>query len=131
VARLIFDTTVLIAAERSGRSIAEQLGRDDDVAIAAITATELLVGVQLADDQHRQARVDFVEEVLEVLPIEDYDLQVARSHAALLAWTRRAGRQRGAFDLIIAATAIASARTVATFDSSGFEGLPGVTVRIV
>ena len=60
-----------------------------------------------------------------------YDLSVSRAHAALLAWTRRAGWQRGAFDLIIASTAIASTRTVATSDASWFEGLPGVTVDIV
>jgi tRNA(fMet)-specific endonuclease VapC len=39
---------------------------------------------------------------------------------------RRAGRPRGAHDLIIAATAAAAGRTVVTADRRAFDGLPGV-----
>jgi tRNA(fMet)-specific endonuclease VapC len=47
-------------------------------------------------------------------------------HARLLVAARKAGRLRGAHNLIIAATAVASDRTVVTADPTGFEGLPGV-----
>jgi tRNA(fMet)-specific endonuclease VapC len=99
------------------------------VAIAAITAAELLVGVELADPARRPGRQALVDAVLEGLPVEDYDLEVARAHARLLAHARRSGRARGAHDLVIAATALARARTVVTADRSGFSGLPGVAVR--
>jgi tRNA(fMet)-specific endonuclease VapC len=69
-----------------------------------------------------------VENVLAVLPVEPYDLEVARSHAVLLAHTRRTGRPRGTHDLIIAATAAARRREVVSDDVSGFEDLPGVAL---
>jgi tRNA(fMet)-specific endonuclease VapC len=95
------------------------------VAIAAITAAELLVGAELADAARRPRR-----QALSGIPIEDYDLEVARSHAFLLAHARRSGRVRGAHDLIIAATALARERVVVTADRSGFSELPGVAVRV-
>ena len=104
---------------------------DDDVAIAAVTAAELLVGVELADPEHRDARSAFVEDVLQTLTVEDYTLATARAHAQLLAASRSAGSPRGAHDLIIAATAAASGRVVVTIDERGFQGLPGVDVRLV
>jgi tRNA(fMet)-specific endonuclease VapC len=56
VGRLILDTGALIALERSSADEAEALPMDADVAISAITAAELLVGVELADDRHRTRR---------------------------------------------------------------------------
>ncbi|WP_423917003.1 type II toxin-antitoxin system VapC family toxin [Candidatus Poriferisodalis sp.] len=47
---------------------------------------------------------------------------------ALLADTHRAGQARGAHDLIIAATARATNRTVVTADPTGFDGLTGVSI---
>jgi tRNA(fMet)-specific endonuclease VapC len=129
VARLILDTAVLIAAERRDNELNRVIGDDDDVAIAAITAAELLVGVELADAAHRSARAAFVRSVLDTIPIEDYDLAVARTHSLLLAHARRSGRPRGAHDLIIAATAVARERMVVTRDASGFLDLPGVATR--
>ena len=99
---------------------------DDDVAIAAVTVAELLVGVALAGARQRPARQAFVDDVLEAMPVLAYDAEVADAHAALLVATRQAGRPRGAHDLIIAATARATGRTVVTADPSGFEGLPDV-----
>jgi tRNA(fMet)-specific endonuclease VapC len=99
------------------------------VAIAAITAAELLVGVELSDSTRRQRRSAFVENVLSTIPIEPYDLDVARIHASLLAHTRRTGRPRGAHDLLIAATALTHRRTVVSADPAGFADLPGLALR--
>jgi tRNA(fMet)-specific endonuclease VapC len=129
MARLILDSTVLIAAERTARTLNRLISDEDDVAIAAITAAELLVGVELADARRRSTRTAFVRSVLDTIPIENYDLQVARAHAVLLAHTRRAGTPRGAHDLLIAATAVARERTVVSTDTSAFRDLPGVATR--
>ena len=103
---------------------------EDDVAIAAITVAELTVGIELAQGKTRQRRSDFLEGVLEVLPVIDYDLAVASAHAGLLVAVRRQGRPRGAHDLLIAATAVASDRTVVTADATAFDDLPGVSVQL-
>ena len=100
------------------------------MAIAAITAAELLVGVELSDAKTRSSRSAFVESVLSAIPIEPYDLDVARTHASLLAHMRRTGRPRGAHDLLIAATALAHGRTVVSADPAGFAGLPGLALRL-
>ena len=128
MARLILDTSVLISAERSARRLGQLIRDDDDITIAAITAAELLVGVELADDARRPARETFVRNVLDLIPVEDYDIEVARSHAALLAHTRRSGSPRGAHDLIIAATALARDRSVVSDDTHAFVELPGVSL---
>jgi tRNA(fMet)-specific endonuclease VapC len=129
VARLILDTSVFIDAEKRGRQLNRLISDEDDVAIAAVTAAELLVGVELANDARRSARAAFVRSVLDTVPVEDYDVQVARVHATLLAHVRRTGRHRGAHDLIIAATAAARDRIVVSADATAYADLPGVPVR--
>jgi tRNA(fMet)-specific endonuclease VapC len=99
---------------------------DSDVAIAAITAAELLVGVELTKSE---TRASWVEAFFDSVAIERYDLAVARSHARLFAHARRTGRPRQAHDLIVAATASTHGRTVITLDPRVFEDLPGVVVR--
>jgi tRNA(fMet)-specific endonuclease VapC len=130
VERLILDTGVLIAVERRKVVLDHVLEDDDDPVIAAITAAELLQGVELADDTNRLARQSFVDAVLATIPVEEYTVDIARAHARLLAHVRRVGRPRGAHDLIVAATALTTARTVVTYDKRArFDDLPGVHVR--
>ena len=52
---LLLDTTFLIDAERSVEQLEDLIADDDDVAIAAITVAELLVGVELAAKRHKAA----------------------------------------------------------------------------
>jgi tRNA(fMet)-specific endonuclease VapC len=123
------DTTFLVDADRSKASLDDLIADDDEVAIAAITVAELLVGMLLADTTHRVDRQQFLDEVRRSMPIVEYDTIVAEAHAELLVAVRRQGRPRGAHDLIIAATATATQREVVTADSSAYEELPGVAVR--
>lgn len=129
--RLILDTGILIAGERGG--IVGSVDEDDDVAIAAVTLAELLTGVELAEKgRRRERRAAYVNGLQEILPIIEYDEIVAVSHARLLAHVRRAGKPRGAHDLIIAATAVATDRELVTADRAArFEELPGLRVTFV
>ena len=129
MARLILDTSVLIDVEHSGKRLDRLVADEDDVAIAAVTAAELLVGVELATENRRPTRAAFVRSVLNTVPVEDYDIAVARVHAQLLAHVRRTGTPRGAHDLIIVATAVAHDRVVVSSDVTAFEQLPGVATR--
>jgi tRNA(fMet)-specific endonuclease VapC len=121
----------VVAGERGLMPLDDLIGDEDDVAVAAITVAELLVGVELADAAHRSRRRALVDSVVATIPVEDYDLDVARSHAQLLAHVQRSGRRRGAHDLVMAATALARDRIVVTADRGGFADLPGVAVRFV
>ena len=128
--RLILDAGVLVGLERRDELPDDVLPDDADIAIAAITASELLVGVELTDAQRRAARKATVDAILETFDVLAFDLSTARRHAALLAHARRSGRPRGAHDLLIAATASATGRLLLTTDHNAFDGLPGVSYRL-
>jgi tRNA(fMet)-specific endonuclease VapC len=88
--------------------------------------------VVLASDRHRGARAAFVQNVLAVLPVEPYDLAAALVHAELLGFVQRSGATRGAHDLMVASTALATGRTVVTTDRGArFHDLPGVACLTV
>jgi tRNA(fMet)-specific endonuclease VapC len=131
VERLILDTGALIALERGRADPSDVLPDDADVAISAVTVSELLLWVELADSAYRDARRELAEGVIERVEVVAFDLEIARHHAALLAHTRRTGQPRGAHDIQIAATASATARTVVTTDATAFDGLPGVARRLI
>ena len=125
----MLDTTFLIDAERAGDELDEIIADDDDVAVAAITVAELLVGVAMAQGKKRAERKTFVDALVATLEVLPYDLDVSAAHAELLVAVRRQGLPRGAHDLIIAATAKASGRTVVTADTTAFDTLPDVCVQ--
>ena len=126
---LLLDTMFLIDAERHRADLDEVLDDEDDVAMAAISVAEMLVGVELASEEHRAGRQAFVDDVVSSVPVIPYDTAVAIEHARLLAEVKREGRPRGAHDLLIAATARTTNRAVVTADPSAFEDLPGVKVQ--
>jgi tRNA(fMet)-specific endonuclease VapC len=129
VDRLILDTGVLVAAVRGRATVPD----DADVAIPAIVIAEYLAGVHLDQDAGRQAaQRAFLDEVLAVMPVHEYDRSVAEHHAALLAYAARQGQRRGAHDLIVAATGRATGRTIlATDRHARFSELPDVNARTI
>jgi tRNA(fMet)-specific endonuclease VapC len=125
--RLILDTGVLVAAERGRIAMRDLIDADDDTALSVITVTELLVGVLRADDDQRGKRQAALDRARAVFTVIDYTPPIAQSHAELLVHTREAGLPRGPMDLIIAATARATGRTLVTLDRKAtFGDLPGV-----
>lgn len=100
--------------------------------VAAITVAELRRGIELATEAHRAARSEFLVKVLETLPVEPYELATAEAHGRLLVHVHRSGTKRGAHDVIIAATAVATSRTVITTDRNAhFDDVPGVDCILV
>lgn len=130
MARLILDTCVLVGAVRGRVDLAE-MSDEDDMALPAVVIAEFLAGVTDANPRSVVQRA-FLDEVLALAPIVDYDHSVAEHHAALLAHVRNTGQPRGAHDLIIAASARASGRTLISTDKRArFDELPGVTLRVL
>ena len=105
--------------------MADLVDVDDDVVIAAITVAELRTGIELANDDHRSGHTGVLVRVLETLPVEPYDVAVAEAHGLLLAYVSRTETQRGAHDLLVAATAGATRRKLGTTDRrANFQDLP-------
>jgi tRNA(fMet)-specific endonuclease VapC len=124
---LILDTNALIAYERGGFDTA--VLDDDDLAIAAITVAEFRVGIELARTPEQAAlRSRVLAVILDLVTVLDYTERTAVEHARLLAYTRRSGTPRGAYDLIIAAHAAEHTRTIVSLDARAkFLDLPGVS----
>jgi tRNA(fMet)-specific endonuclease VapC len=121
---------MIIAFERGRLDVNRVLGQDDAV-ISAITAMELLVGVERADQARRQQRALHVDAVLASVPVVDYTLDIARVHARLTVAAMRSGKLRSAHDMIVAATAAAESRVLLTTDGSAdFADLPGVVAEL-
>jgi tRNA(fMet)-specific endonuclease VapC len=135
----VLDTAVFIELERAMRGLpaaqrmaavaqrlGSQLGESEEVAIAAITASELLHGVHRATDEHRGGRTAFVEAVLAAFPTLSFDLLVARVHARLWAGLASSGTEVGAHDRLVAATAMSAGWQVGTANIRHFNRIPGL-----
>ncbi len=109
----------------SGR-LARELGADEEVGIAAITASELLHGVHRATPEHRARREAFVEAVLEAFPTVPFDLRTARVHSRLWADLSAAGSDIGPHDRLVAATALAHGWRLATSNLRHFRHVSGL-----
>ncbi len=130
----LIDSSVLIAAERGDLALDVLSTRyaDEDVAISAVTASELLHGVHRARTAaQRHRRQAFVEGLLAQLPVIAFDLSVARVHASIWADLAKRGVAVGERDLMIGATAIAKNYTVATRDERSFSKIPGLSVQLL
>lgn len=140
----LLDTTVFIDLERAvrrlppptamdavGERLEEQLGPDEDVAIAAITASELLHGVHRASPEHRGRREAFVEAILAAFPPLPFGLLAARAHARIWAELAATGQDVGAHDRLVAATAITAGWRVATANFRHFDRIEGLDVLAI
>jgi tRNA(fMet)-specific endonuclease VapC len=137
----LLDTTVFIDLERAVRGLApgeawtevserliDQVGPDEEVGMAAITASELLHGVHRATPEYRARREAFVEAILGAFPPLPFGLLAARVHARIWADLAGAGQNVGAHDRIVAATAVTAGWRVGTANLRHFDRIAGLDV---
>jgi predicted nucleic acid-binding protein len=128
---LIVDSNVFIGMERRGLGIADlfRVGPDEPVALASITAAELLIGVMRSPPSPRNTlRALFVEAICQRLPVLPFDLAAARIHAWIWTELAAAGKPIGPHDLLIAATALSNDHAVLTDNIGEFRRVPGLVV---
>lgn len=120
--RGLIDTSVVIDLE-----LVDPVLLSSELAISAVTLAELTAGphstADPAERARRQDRLQRTESTFEPLPL---DGGVARAYGRVYAAVRTAGRQargRRAFDLAIAATALASDLPLYTRNPDDFDGL--------
>ena len=140
----LLDTTVFIELERAvrrlpptsamaevSRRLEEQLGPDEEVGIAAITASELLHGVHRATPEHRARREAFVEAILTAFPPLPFGLLAARVHARIWAGLAASGQDVRAHDRLVAATAVTVGWRVGTANLRHFNRIAGLDILAV
>lgn len=121
---LVLDTSVLIADEKGTLDFAALLAdfESSSPLISTITVSELLAGVERArHESHKAKRQKYLNQVLQDIPTRDFGLNEAQVHARL--WTKLAtkGQIIGAYDLLIAATAVCGSHQLATLNIREFE----------
>lgn len=127
---LVIDSDVWILAERSGGKL--DLARWSSYGgayMSAITASELLVGVERASTAQRKAqRGAFVENLLSIIPVLEFSMPIVRTHARIVAALSK-NVTAGAHDAIIAATAIHHGYALLTRNVSDFKIFAGLKVE--
>jgi predicted nucleic acid-binding protein len=124
---LILDSSILVAFERRRFDLERLLTDHSPAAIAAVTAAELLIGVERADTPERRARREaFVESIFARMPIIPFDVAQARLFAAQFAKLAGRGEPIGDRDLQIAATALALDYELATLNTREFQRVAGL-----
>ena len=125
----LIDSSVFVAIERRGLPLGALAAAmaDGPIALASITASELLAVVHRADSPIRRLRREtFVETILDLIPVLPFDLRVARVHAKVWTELTRTGQPIGAHDLLIAATALAHGYEVLTHNLREFGRVSGL-----
>lgn len=122
---------MLIAIERGiaghGTLEVEQLPSDSH--IAAVTLSEMRVGILLADTEARAIpRQRLLDRVRRLAPILPFGEAEAETHATLRVALRSAGTAIGAEDLLIAATAVTHGHGVITYNVAEFRRVTGLQV---
>jgi tRNA(fMet)-specific endonuclease VapC len=131
---VILDTSVLIEAERQESEIQQFAdSREEEVfGLSVISVAELLHGVHRAESRKRRLkRTAYVEKVIDLFPIFNFDVSIARIYAELWSDLSKRGIQIGAHDLIIGSTALSLGFSVATYNKRHYERLEGLRIEIL
>jgi tRNA(fMet)-specific endonuclease VapC len=127
---ILIDADVVIQAERGLFDLDAWLisQPQEEFKLAAITVAELWHGAERATDAHRAKRQRFLQRVFATFDTVPYTDQTGFVHARLWAELESHGQMIGAHDLILAATAIQTGNTVATFNRRHFGVVKGLKV---
>jgi len=127
----MLDSSILIANERGKFDLPGFLHQfpSPQPLISAVTASELLHGVERAHDPARRARRQLhVEQIFSSMFVQPFDLANARCHARLWADLELRGQMIGAHDLQIAAAALAFGHDLGTLNVREFQRVTGLRV---
>ena len=119
---IILDADVVIRGERRTFDLKTWVASrpNEQFEIAAITVAELWHGIERAAPAHRVKRREYLETILNALPIIPYTEQTAYAHARIWAELESSGKMIGYYDIIVAATALERGSEVATFNKRHF-----------
>lgn len=132
---LILDSSVMIAAERSGDTVEQLIEQiikatgDQETALSAISLTELIHGVYRAQTPEiRQRREAFISELLADLTVYPYTRETALLAGKLDGEQQSRGVVIPFGDLLIGATALSLGFKVLTGNLRDFRRIPGLSV---
>ncbi len=122
------DICIYIAKQKPGGVLARlQRLRSGDVGMSIVTYLELVYGAWKS--QHREANLLRIQELERVIPVLPLDSNAGQHYGRMRAELERRGSPIGAYDLLIAAHALALNLTLVTNNTREFRRVPQLTVE--
>ncbi|MEL7067458.1 MAG: PIN domain-containing protein [Cyanobacteria bacterium J06581_3] len=122
------DTNTCIAITNASQPVLEAFGtKRNDCALPIIVVSELYKGAYCSKRVKRN--LDTVDELLQMLPVIEFDLNAAEDFGRIQAELRRIGRPTGAMDALIAAIARSNAATLVTHNTKDFQRIPDLKLE--
>ena len=132
---LILDSSIVIAAERRGDTVADLLKQivaatgDQEAALSSVGLTELVHGIYRAQTPEiRTRRESFIQELLRDVEVFPYTKDTAMLAGKLDGEQQRRGVTIPFADLLIGATALSNAYGVFTVNVRHFRLIPDLSV---
>lgn len=132
---VILDSSVLIAGERRGESVAQILRKvrasqgDIEAALSVVTIVELTHGIYRAkNDTQRERRRAFCEELRRDMVVHPVTVEIAELAGRIEGQQAAVGISIAFEDLLIGVTAIHLSYTLATLNVRHFQVIPGLQV---
>lgn len=132
---LVLDSSVVISAERKGRTVRQILEQlravhgETDLGLSVVTVAELMHGAYRAQtDVQQMRRLSFIEELCRDVPVYPVTLEIARIAGRIQGQLEARGIRCAFEDLIIGVTALSLNYSVATFNLRHFQNIPGLQV---
>jgi predicted nucleic acid-binding protein len=132
---IILDSSVIISAERSGRSVRQILEQvhasqgETEVGLSVVTVAELVHGAFRAKTQTQQERrLEFIERLCRDVPVHPVTLDIARLVGRIEGEQEAKGIQFAFEDLVIGVTALHLGYAVMTLNARHFQRIPGLSV---
>jgi tRNA(fMet)-specific endonuclease VapC len=132
---LILDSSVIIAAERRGRTVWQILDQvrstqgEIEVGVSVVTIAELVHGAYRAKTQEQlDRRLEFIERLAADVPVHPVTLEIARLAGRIEGQEEAKGIQLAFEDLLIGVTALHLGYNIATLNVRDFQRVPGLLV---
>jgi len=132
---IFLDSSVVIAAERRGRTVREILEQINaahgriEIGVSVVTIAELTHGAYRTKTQaQQQRRLELIERLSSDVPVHPVTLDVARLAGRIEGQQEALGIQYAFEDLLIGATALHLGFGVATLNLRDFQKIPGLSV---
>jgi predicted nucleic acid-binding protein len=132
---IVLDSSVIIAAERSGRTVREILEQvnaargEVEIGLSVVTIAELTPGACRTKTQaQQQRRLEFIERLSSDVPVHPVTLDIARLAGRTEGQQEAMGIRFAIEDLLIGATAWHLGFHLATLNVRAFQKIPGLSV---
>ncbi len=131
---IILDSSIIIAAERSGHSVRQILEQvyasqgETEVGLSVVTVAELMHGAYRAKTQAQERRLEFIERLCRDVSVHPVTLAIARLLGRIEGQQEAKGIQFAFEDLAIGVTALHLGYSVMTLNARHFQRIPGLSV---